>query len=152
MRTHLLSITAWHPLLHERINVLHSSTDIFSHSFFKLALSSSTFLGFFSLALSFKNFQTFSIEFLSGLWVVHLITVTSSTERNVLTDFAVWHGVLSCIITVGWLIPRLKLGSTCFFTITLYTVTLILPCSRTIGLGPAPESSIILPPPNLTVL
>ena len=43
-------------LLHERINVLHSSTDIFSHSPFKLFHSSSTFFAFFSLALSFSNF------------------------------------------------------------------------------------------------
>ena len=56
----LLSITTWHLLLPKWINVLHSSTDIFSHSPFKLVHSSSTFLGFFSLALSFSNFQTFS--------------------------------------------------------------------------------------------
>ena len=121
----LLSITAWHHLLHERINVLYSSTDIFSHSSFKLIHSSSTFLGFLFLALSFSNFQTFSIGFISGLWAGHSITVTSSSERNVLTDFAVWHGALSCINTTGWLIGVLKLGTTCFFNISLYTWELI---------------------------
>ena len=148
----LLSITAWHLLRHERINVLHRSTDIFSHSPFKLVHSSSTFLGYFSLALSFSNFQTFSIEFMSGLWVGHSITVTSSSERNIFTNFAVWP----CINTAGWLIAILKLGTTYFFNISLYTVALILPCSLT-RRGPVPAVEIMpnlisLPPPNLTPL
>ena len=126
----LLSITVCHLLLHKQINVLHSSTDIFSHSPFKLVHSSSTFLGFFSLALSFSNFQTFSIGSMSVFWAGHFITVTSSSERNVLIDFAVWHGALSCIDTASWLIAISKLG-TCFFNISLYTVVLILPCSLT---------------------
>ena len=107
----LLSITDWHLLLYEWINVLHSSTDIFSHSRFKLIHSSSTFLGLFSLTLLFSNFQTFSNRFMSGLWAGHSITVTSSTERNVLIEFAVWHGALSCINTDGWLIAVFKLGT-----------------------------------------
>ena len=56
---HLLSRTCWHLLLHEQINVLRSSRDIFSHFPFKLVNSSSTFLGLFSLSISFSNFQTF---------------------------------------------------------------------------------------------
>ena len=126
----LLSITAWHLLLYERINVLHLSTNIFSHSPFKFVHSSSTFLGFFSLVISFSNFQTFSVGFISVLWAGNYITVTFSSEWNVLTGFAVWHGTLSCINTAGWLIAVLKLG-TCFFNIFLYTVVLILPCSLT---------------------
>ena len=127
MCTSLISIT-WHFLLHKRINVLHSPTNIFSHSPFKSVNTSSTFLGFFSLAFSFSNFQTFSIGFMSRLWAGHSVTVTSSSERNVLTAFAVWDGALSCINTVVWLIGVLKLG-TCFFNMSLYTVALILPCS-----------------------
>ena len=128
----LRSITAWHLLSHERIHVLNSSTDIFYHSPFKLVHSSSTFLEFFSLALLFSKFQTFSIGFISRLWASHSITVTSSSERNALTDFR----ALSCINTAGWLIAILKL-STCFFNISLYTVALILPYSLTRGLVPA---------------
>ena len=108
----LLSITSWDLSANERIIILHSSTDIFSHSPVKLVHSSSTFLGFFSLALSFSNFQTFSIGFMSLLWAKHSITVTSSSEKNVLTDFTVWHWVLSCVNTVGWLIVVLKFGTT----------------------------------------
>ena len=149
----LLSITAWHLLRHERINVLHSSTDIFCHSPFKLVHSSSTFLGFFSLALSFSKFQTFSIGFMWGLWAGHYITVTSSTERNVLTNFTVWHGALFCINTACWLIAVLKLGTTRFFNISLYTVALILPCSLTKDPVPAidimPNTITLLP--NLTL-
>ena len=59
MCKHLHSIIACHLLLHDRINALHSSADIFSHFPFKLVHSSSTFLGFFSLALAFSNHQTF---------------------------------------------------------------------------------------------
>ena len=144
----LLSITAWYLLLHERINVLHSSTDIFSYSSFKSVHNSSTFLGFFSQGLSYSNF---SIGFMSGLWAGHSITVTSSSE-NVLTDFGVWHGALFCINTVGLLIAVLILGTTCFFNISLHTVALILPCSLTIGPVPASEimpNTITLLPPNL---
>ena len=140
----LLSITAWHLLLHERINVLHSSADIFSRSPFKLVHSSSTFLGFFSLALSLSNFQTFSIGFMSGICAGHSVTVTSSSKRNVLTDFAVWHGTLS-FINIAGLIAVLKLG-TCFFNISLYTVALILPCSLTRGSVPAVAE--IIPTPS----
>ena len=122
----LLSITVRHLLLLKRMNVLHSSTDIFSPSF-KLVHGSLTFLGFFSFALSLSNFQKFSIGFKSGIWVGHFITVTSSSERNVLTDFAVWHEALSFMNTAGWLIAVLKLD-TSFFNISLYTVALILPC------------------------
>ena len=150
----LLSKTAWHLLLHKQINVLHWSTDIFSHSPFKLVHSSLTFLGFFSLALSFSNFQTFSIGFMSGLWAGHSITVTSSSERNVLTDFAVWHRALFCINTAGWLIAVFKLG-TSFFNISLYTVALNLSCSLTRGPVPAAEimpNTITIPPPNLMLL
>ena len=107
----LLSITARHLLLHERIHVLHSSTDIFTHSPFKLVHKYSTFYGFFSLAISLSNFQTFSIGFMSGLWAGHSIKVTPSPERNILTDLAVWHGALSCINTAGWLIAVLKLST-----------------------------------------
>ena len=39
------------------------------------------------------------------------------------------HGTLSCINKAGWLIAVLKLGTTCFFNISLYTVALILLCS-----------------------
>ena len=127
----LLSITAWHLLLTEQINVLNSTTVFFSHSPFKLVDISSTFLGFFSLALSFSIFQTFSIWFMSRLRANRSITVTFSSERNVLIDFAVLHGVLSCINTNDWLIAFLKLGTTCFFNISLYTVALILLCSLT---------------------
>ena len=123
-----VDVPAWYLLLHKQINVLDSSTDIFSHSPFKLVHNPSMFLGFFSLVLSLSNFQTFSIGFMYGLWASHSITVTSSAERNVLIDFAVWHGTLSCINTPGWLITVLKLG-TCFFNISLYTVALILLCS-----------------------
>ena len=150
----LLSITASHLLLQKQINVLHSSMDIFSHSHFKFVHSSLMFLGFFSLALSFSNFQIFSIGFMSGLSAGHLITVTSSSERNVWTDFAVWHGALSSINTAGWLIAVLKLG-TCFFNISLYIVALILLCSLTRGLILATEimpNTITLPPPNLMLL
>ena len=150
----LFSITAWHLLLHEQSNVLHSSMDIFSHSPFKLVHSSSMFFGFISFALSFSNFQTFSIGFMSGLWAGHSVTVTSFSERNVLTDFSVWYGALSCINTAGWFITVLKLG-TCFFNITLYTVVLILPCSLT--KGPVQATAIMpctitLPLPNLMQL
>ena len=65
-----------------------------------------------------------------------------------------WHRVLSCINTAGWLIAVLKLG-TCFFNISLYTVALILPCSLTRGPVPVTEimpNPITLPPPNLTLL
>ena len=124
----LLSITAWHLLLHERINVWHSSMDIFSHSPFKLVHSSSTFLGFVFLPHSFSNFQTFSIGFMSGLWAGNFIAVTSSSERNILTDFSVWHGVLSCINTAGWFLAVLKLGI-CFFNISLHAVASVLSCS-----------------------
>ena len=150
----LLSITAWHLLIHEWINVLHSSTDIFSRSPFKLVHSSSIFLGFFSLGFSFSHFQTFSIGLMFGLCAGHSITVTSSTERNVLTDFAVWHGALSCINTAGWLIAVFKFGI-CFFNIPWYTDALILPCSLTRGSAPTTEiipNTITLPPPNLTLL
>ena len=150
----LLSITVWRLLQHKGINVFHSSTDIFSHSPFKLVHSSSTFLGFFFLSLSFSNFQIFSIWFMSWLWAGHSITVTFSSERNVLTDFAVWHGALSSINTAGWLIAVLELG-TCFFNISLYTVALILPCSLTRRPVPALKimpNTITLPPPNLTLL
>ena len=75
-----LSITAWYLLLHERINVLHSSTNIFSYSLFILIHSSSMFLGFFSSALPFSNFQTLSIGFMYGLWAGHSIIVISSSE------------------------------------------------------------------------
>ena len=98
----LLSITVWHLLLHERINVLHS-TNIFSHSPFKLVHSSSTFLGLFSLALSFRNFRTFSVGFITGLWAGHSITVTSSSERNVLNRLrCVTRSVI--LNKYGWLI------------------------------------------------
>ena len=120
----LLSITAWHLLIHKRINASHSSTGIFSHSHFKLVHSSSTFLGFFSLPFLFSNFQTFLRGFRSGLWPGHSITVTSSSERNVLTDFAVWHGTLSCINTAGWILSVLKLGKTCFFNISFILILL----------------------------
>ena len=134
-------MTVWHLLLHERINVLYSSTDIFSRSHFKLVHSSLAFLRFFSLALSFSNFQTFSIGFMSGLWAGNSITVTSFSERNVLTDFAVWHGALNCINAASWLIAVLKLGTTYFFHISFYTVALILPCSLTRGPVPQQKSS-----------
>ena len=150
----LLSITVWHLLLHEPNNVLHSSTDVISHSPFKLVHSFSSFLRFFSLALSFSNFQTFSTGFMSGLWAGHSITVTSSSERNVLTDFAVWYRALSCINTTDWLIAVLKLG-TCFFNISLYTIAIILPCNLTRGLVPTTEivpNTITLSPPNLMLL
>ena len=114
---------------------MHSSTDTFSHSPFKLVHSSSTFLGFFSWVHSFSHFQMFSIGFMSDLWAGHSIKVTSFPERNVLTYFAVWHGALSCINTAGWLIAVLKLGTTCFFKSPLSTVVLILPCSLTRGPG-----------------
>ena len=84
----------------------------------------STFLGFFPLALSFSNFQKFSIGFMSGLWAGHSITVTSFSERYILTIFAVWHRALNCINSVCWLIAVLKLG-TCFFNISLYTFVYI---------------------------
>ena len=135
----LLSITAWHLLLHKWINVLHSSMDIFSDSPFKLIHSSSMFLEFFSLALSFSNFQTFWIGFMSGLWAGRSITVTSSSERNVLIDFAMWYRVLSC----------------CFFNIPLYTVVLILPCSQIRSPVPVAEimpNTITLHLPNLMLL
>ena len=151
----LLLIADWHLLLHEWINVLHSSMNIFSHSPFKFVHSSSMFLGLFSLALSFNNFQIFSIGFISGLWAGHSITATFSSERNVLTDFVVWHGVLSCINTAGWLIAVLKLGTTCFFNISLYAVALILPSSLTRGPVPAAEivpNTITFLPPNLSLL
>ena len=154
MCSSLLSITAWYLWLHEQINVLHSSSDIFSHSPSKLVHSSSTFLWSFFFALSFSFFQTFSIGFVSGLWAGYSITVTFSSERNILTAFAVWHGALSYIKTAGWLIVVLKLDS-CFFIISLYTVSLILPCSLTRGLVPALEimpNTITLPLPNLTLL
>ena len=61
----------------------------FSYSPFKLVHSSSTFLGFFSLALSFNNFKTFSKGFMPGLWAGHSITITCPAERNVFTDFPV---------------------------------------------------------------
>ena len=92
---------------------------------------------------------------MSGFWVGHSITVTSSSERNVLTVFTVWHRALSCINIAGWLIAVLKLGITCFFDISLYTVVLILPYSLTRGPIPAAEimpNTIILPLPNLTLL
>ena len=136
----LLSTTAWHLLLHERINVLHSWTDIFSHSPFKLVHNSSTFLGFFSLALSFSNLQTFSTGFMSERWAGHSITLTSSSERNVLIDFAMRHEVLSCINSASWLIAVINIGTTYFFNITLYTVALILPCSLTRGPVPPQKS------------
>ena len=151
----LLSITAWHLLLYEQINVLHSSMDISSHSPFKLVHSSLMFLGFFSLALSFSNFQIFSIVFMSGFWAGHSITITSSSERNVLTDFAVWHWALSYINTTGWLIAVLKLGTTYFSSFSLYIVALILPCSLTRVPVPAAEitpNTITLSPPNLMLL
>ena len=150
----LLLITAWHLLLHERINFSHSSRDIFSHPPFKLVPSSSTFLGFFSLVLSFGNFQTFSVGFLSKLWSGHSITVTSASEGNVLTDFAVWHGALSCIHTAGWLIAVLKLGTKCFFKISFNTFMLILPCRKTSDPVPALEimtNTITLHFPNLSL-
>ena len=149
----LLSITAWHLLLHERINVLHSSTDIFSHSPFKLVHNSSTFLESFSLEIFFSNFQTSSIGFMPGFWEGYSITVTSSSERNV--NILLWHSALSCINTAGWLIAVFKLRETCFFNISLYTVVLILPCSRTRGPVPTTEimpNTITLPPPNLMLL
>ena len=133
-------------LLHKRINVLHSPTNIFSHSPFKSVNASSTFSWFFSLAFSFSNFQTFSIGFMSGLWAGHSVTVTSSSERNVLTGFAVWHGALSYINTVGWLIAFLKFSTTCFFNISFYTVALILPRSLTRG----PVSVIGIIPNTIT--
>ena len=123
--------------------------DIFSHSPFKLVHSFSMFLGFFSLALSFSNFQIFSIGFMFGLWDGYSITVTFFSERNM------WHGVLSCINTAGWLIAVLKLGTTCFFNISLYTVVLLLQCSLTRGPVLAIEimpNTITLPPSNLTLL
>ena len=135
----LHSITAWNLLQHERSNVLHSSTDVFSNSSFKLVHSSSTFLGFVSLSLLFNNFQTLTIGFIPGIWAGHSITVTSSSERYILTDFAVWYGALSCVNTAGWLIVILELD-TCFFNISLYTVALILPCSLTRGPVPAKKS------------
>ena len=79
---------------------------------------------------------------------------TSSSERNVFTDFAVWHGAWSCMNTVGWLIAVLKLG-TCFFNISLYTAALILPCSLTrdpVSATKITTNTITLPPPNLTLL
>ena len=101
MCSHLLSIIAWLLLLHEWINVLHSSAYFFSYSPFKLIHRSSMFLGFFSLALSLSSFQAFLIGFMSEIWAGNLITVTSSSERNVWTDFAVWNGALSYINTAG---------------------------------------------------
>ena len=90
---------------------------------------------------------------MSGLWESLYITVTSPSERNVLTVFAVWHGTLSSINTASWLIAVLKLG-TCFFNISLYTVALILPCSLT--RGPAPKqimpNTLISSPSSLTLL
>ena len=141
-------------MLHERIIVLHSPTDILSHSPFKVSHSSSTFLGFFSLALSFSNFQPFSTGFMSGLWADNSTTVTSTLERNVWTDFAVWHGALSCINIANWLIAVLKVG-TCFFNNSFYTVALILPFSVTKVPVPASEimpNTTTLPPQNLTLL
>ena len=85
----------------------------------------------------------------------HSITVTSSSERGVLTDFPVWLKVLSCINIAGWLIAVLKLRTTCFFNISLYTVALILLCSLSRGPIPAAEvmpNTIILPLQNLTLL
>ena len=91
---------------------------------------------------------------MSGVWAGHSMTVTSFSEWNILTDFAVWHGALSCINTVGWLIAVLKLG-TCFFNISLYTVALILPCSLTRLPVLATEimpNTITLPLPNSTLI
>ena len=51
----LLSITAWHLLLHERTNVSHLTTDIFSHPPFWFVHSSSTFLEFFPNILNNSN-------------------------------------------------------------------------------------------------
>ena len=65
-----------------------------------------------------------------------------------------WHKVLSCINTADWLVAILKLGTTCFFNICLYTVALILPRSLTRGPVPTTEimpNTITLPPPNLTL-
>ena len=142
----------------------HSSTDIFFHSPFKLLHSSSTFLVFFSLALLFSNFLTFPKGFMPGFSVGHSITVTSSTERNVLTssternvltDIAMWHGALCCINRDGWLIAVLKWSKTCFFNISLYTLAFILPYSLTRGPTPAAEIMLntnIFPPSILTLL
>ena len=133
---------------------LPSSMDIFSHSPFKLVHSSSTFLEHFSLALSFSNFQIFTIWFMSGLWIGHSITITSSSERNVSGEFAEWHGTLFCMNIAGWLIPVLRLGTKCFFNISLYTVWLLLPCCLTRGVLPAAEimpNTVTLPPLNLTL-
>ena len=80
----LLSITAWHLSLHERINILHLSTDIFSHYSFKLVHSSLAILRFFSLGLSFNNFQTFLIGFMSWLWAGH--SITSNEPSPVTTE------------------------------------------------------------------
>ena len=152
----LLLITTWHLLLHKGINVLHSSTDIFFHSSIKLVHSSSAFLEFFSLALlNQSNFRTFSRGFMFGLWAGHSMRVTFSLERNVLTDLAVRHGALFCINRFRWLIAVLKLGTTCFFNITLNTFAWILPCNLTRGLVSAEENmqnTITLLPSNLTLL
>ena len=146
----LLSITAWHLLLH--IFCIHQR--IFSHSILKLVHSYSTSLGFFSLAPSFRNFQTFSIVFMSELWAGHFITVTSSSDRNILTDFTVRHGALSCIYTARGLNVVLKLV-TCFFNISLYKIALIWPCS--LMRSPVPKTEIMpntitLPFPNSMLL
>ena len=76
-----------------------------------------------------------------GFEAGHSITATSSWERNVLSDFTVWYGALSCINTASWFIVLLKLGTTCFFNIAFYTVALILPSSQT--RCPVPEAEIM---------
>ena len=91
---------------------------------------------------------------MSGHGAGHSITVTSSLERNVLTDFALWHVALSCIDTAVLLIAVFKLD-TCFFNVSLYAVVLILLCSQARGLVPAAEimpNIVTLHPPNLTLL
>ena len=140
----LLSITAWHfcytrelmSCIHQRIfsPILLLNEPIVLRRFLD------SFPWLFHLVIP-------NILNMSGLWGGHSITVTSSSERNVL-DFAVWHRALSCINTAGWL-------STCFFNIYLYTVVLILRCSLTRSPLPATEimpNTITLPPPNLTLL
>ena len=121
MLTFTFNNTAWHLLLHKQINVLHSLTEILSHFLYKLVHSSLTFFRFFSSAFSFINFQTFLIGFMSRFWTGYSITVTSSSERNVLADFTVWHGALSYINTDGWLISAFKLGMTYFLNISVYS-------------------------------
>ena len=111
----LASITLWHFRLHEEINLLMSCRVILFHSSWRAFHNCSVVFGFLALECSPRVFYTFSIGLRSGLWGGQSITVTFSILMKFMTTIALWHGALSCMNMVGYLVEFPSSGKTWSF-------------------------------------